>query len=127
MSIDAGQIVQTFLNRWDAGIEEIKAAFRDSFAPAGVWNNVGLLVTTGAEESIAALDNFVAQMGFVRMGHDMVNFAVDGRRVYTERVDRFFDRDNREFLSLPVFGVFELDAAGKILQWRDYFDSKSLG
>lgn len=127
MSIDAGKIVRDFLDRWAVSIDEIKAAFTDSFAADGVWNNVGLLVTTGAAESNAAVDNFVVQMGFVRMGHDMVNFSVDGRRVFTERVDRFYDADGKAFLALPVFGVFEIDDAGKIAQWRDYFDSKSLG
>lgn len=125
--MDAGGIVKQFLDRWNMGIEETRTAFRDTLTADGVWNNVGLLVTTGPDECIAALDNFVAQMGFVRMGYTMVNFSVDGARVYTERVDRFFDKDGHEFLSLPVFGVFELNADGKIVQWRDYFDSKSLG
>ena len=46
-----------------------------------------------------------------------------GNVVYNERVDRF--RFSGGWLELPVAGVFELDAAGKITLWRDYFDMAS--
>jgi limonene-1,2-epoxide hydrolase len=40
--------------------------------------------------------------------------------VINERIDRF--RVGNGWLELPVAGFFELDAEGRILLWRDYFD-----
>ncbi|MGH7931579.1 MAG: limonene-1,2-epoxide hydrolase family protein, partial [Candidatus Binataceae bacterium] len=39
---------------------------------------------------------------------------------FNERVDSF--EANGKKVSLPVVGVFETTAAGKIKAWRDYFD-----
>lgn len=124
--MDAKQEVIRFLDRWNLGLDEIRAALRDTIRPDGVWDNVGLSVTTGPEEAMPIIDAFVAQTGFARMGVDMLNITADGNRVYTERVDRFFDGSGKEINALRVLGVFELDDDGKIAQWRDYFDSKSM-
>lgn len=43
-----------------------------------------------------------------------------GNVVMNERSDRF-DLGDR-WVDLPVAGVFEVDDAGKITLWRDYFD-----
>ncbi|MBM3638219.1 MAG: limonene-1,2-epoxide hydrolase [Actinobacteria bacterium] len=40
--------------------------------------------------------------------------------VFNERLDRF--KMNGGWLELPVAGVFEINEAGKISLWRDYFD-----
>lgn len=124
--MDAKQEVVRFLDRWNGGMDEIRAALRDTLRPDGVWDNVGMSVTTGAEEAMPIIDAFIAQTGFERMGVDMVTIAADGNRVFTERVDRFFDGAGKEINALRVLGVFELDDAGKIIQWRDYFDSASM-
>ena len=41
--------------------------------------------------------------------------------VLTERVDRF-ELKNGKRIALPVMGAFAFDGAGKLTQWRDYFD-----
>lgn len=46
-----------------------------------------------------------------------------GTTVVNERLDRFRIGDG--WLELPVAGVFEVDAAGRITLWRDYFDMNS--
>ncbi|MBI2705493.1 MAG: nuclear transport factor 2 family protein [Actinobacteria bacterium] len=58
-------------------------------------------------------------------GLDEVQFVVHrqtatGNVIMNERTDRF--RLGENWLELPVAGVFEVDAAGKISLWRDYFD-----
>ena len=40
--------------------------------------------------------------------------------VMNERTDRF--RTGERWIDLPVAGVFEVNADGKISLWRDYFD-----
>lgn len=57
---------------------------------------------------------------------DEVEFVVHrqvaaGNLVMNERSDRF--RRGDKWLDLPVVGVFELDPAGRIILWRDYFDA----
>lgn len=47
--------------------------------------------------------------------------ATTGQTVMNERTDRF--RLGDRWLDLPVAGVFEVDADGKIALWRDYFDA----
>ena len=49
----------------------------------------------------------------------MLNTAVRGNLVFTERVDRFTMGGRK--IDLPVAGVFEI-RNGKIAAWRDYFD-----
>ena len=44
-----------------------------------------------------------------------------GNIVMNERLDHFVLTDGRS-ASLPVTGVFEVNDAGKITGWRDYFD-----
>jgi len=58
-------------------------------------------------------------------GLDAVEFVVhrqsaSGNVVMNERTDRFLA--NGAWLELPVAGVFEVDDAGLIVLWRDYFD-----
>ena len=58
-------------------------------------------------------------------GLDEVQFVVHrqtatGNVVMNERTDRF--RLGENWLELPVAGIFEVDADGKIRLWRDYFD-----
>ena len=120
------EIVTRFLDRWNVDLDEIRAALRDTLGTTGVWDNVNMSVTTGAEQAMPMIDAFVALTGFARMGVDMVNLAADGNRVYTERVDRFFDGAGTEILSLRVMGVFEVNPDGTISQWRDYYDSAGM-
>ncbi len=58
-------------------------------------------------------------------GVDEVQFVVHrqtaaGSVVMNERTDRF--RVGDKWLDLPVAGVFEVSADGRISLWRDYFD-----
>ena len=46
-----------------------------------------------------------------------------GNVVINERIDRF--RIGEGWLELPVVGVWEVDEAGLITLWRDYFDMGS--
>ena len=61
-------------------------------------------------------------------GVDEVQFVTHrqtatGSIVMNERTDRF--RLGDKWIDLPVAGVFEVDADGKISLWRDYFDMQT--
>ena len=119
-------IVIRFLDRWNLGIDEVEAAFHDTFNEDTIYDNVGSVVTIGPRESTALVREGSQRAGFVRMGYDMLNTCADGNKVYTERVDRFYDASGVEFHSLRVIGIFEIDVSGMIAAWRDYFDSAAM-
>lgn len=119
------QTVQEFLDRW-AVPGDLEASFRDAFTPATVWENVGMAVTTGAEEAIAFNRTFETQYGLATIAVDMLAIAAakgpDGRdRVLTERVDHLLRGDGSTIMSARCMGVFEV-ADGKIVAWRDFFE-----
>ena len=64
-------------------------------------------------------------LGQMSSGVDEIEFVIQrqvavGQIVMNERNDRFHIGD--KWLDLPVAGVFEVNDAGLITLWRDYFD-----
>lgn len=114
------QLVQEFLDRWaiPGGLDQ---SFRDAFTPATVWENVGMAVTTGAEEAIAFNRTFETQYGLATIKVDMLAIAADGNRVLTERVDHLLRDDGSVIMSARCMGVFEVEG-DRIVAWRDFFE-----
>ena len=54
---------------------------------------------------------------------DTLNVAVSGNTVFTERVDTVRQIANGQRTTTHVVGVFDLDASGKIVWWREYWDA----
>jgi limonene-1,2-epoxide hydrolase len=60
----------------------------------------------------------------VRSRFKLLNLFGFGNKVVTERLD-CWDWDGKGFtLKLPVCGMFELNEAGKIYEWREYYDNE---
>lgn len=53
---------------------------------------------------------------------DVRHIATAGNVVFCERVERLTGAKGG-MMTLPIVGVFEFDAAGKIAAWRDYWDT----
>ena len=88
------------------------------FAEDAVYHNIPLPPAEGIAAIEATLKHFVdpsAETEF-RVRH----LAVSGNAVLTERVDALTIGGKQ--IEIPVMGVFEVDADGKIAAWRDYFD-----
>ncbi len=95
--------------------EAVIAAFDEDI----VYHNVPMQPIHG----LAAVRNYLQNAWrFDSVDWRLVNIAVDGNTVLTERVDNFVI-DAKE-VSLPIMGVFEI-ADGRICVWRDYFDHAS--
>jgi limonene-1,2-epoxide hydrolase len=82
------------------------------------YENVPITPIVGAEAVAAALNAFLGPA-------DEVDWQIlrqhgVGSMVFNERLDRF--KIGGGWLELPVAGVFEVDAGGRITLWRDYFD-----
>jgi limonene-1,2-epoxide hydrolase len=53
---------------------------------------------------------------------DILNIAVSGKTVFTERVDSVRQLAGGQKTTTNVVGVFDIDAQGKIVWWREYWD-----
>jgi len=95
---------------------------RPLLGDAIVYHNVGMAPSSGLADVLADLEG---QWGmFDHYEFRIVNLAVDGNAVLTERVDTI--GSGGALWPLPVMGTFVVED-GKITAWRDYFDSALIG
>jgi limonene-1,2-epoxide hydrolase len=107
-------VVRAELDAWSRlDVDEIMS----HFAPDAVWDNVPLGAVSGHEEIRKAVQGYVDRTDEGNL--EIVNLAVNGNMVLTERVDHFV-YDGRK-IHARVMGAFEVDG-DKIAAWRDYFD-----
>jgi limonene-1,2-epoxide hydrolase len=115
MAIDHEQTVRRFFDAWVQRDPDALTAF---FAPDGQWREANRSAAKGHDEIHAV---FEMQTGFGSdFSFEFRNLAVVGDTVFTERVDRFAMNDT--LMMVAVAGVFDFDAEGRIVDWRDYYD-----
>lgn len=90
------------------------------FAPDAVWDNIPMNAPAKGSAAIREMMH-----GFLK---DASGFEVKvlkswhvGNVVFNERVDTIRMKNGKS-AKIPVAGVFELNDAGQITAWRDYFD-----
>jgi limonene-1,2-epoxide hydrolase len=90
------------------------------FTADAVWDNVPMNAPAKGAPAIREMTN-----GFLK---DMTSFEAKilktthvGNLLFNERVDTIVMKNGKK-ADVPVVGVFELNDAGKIKAWRDYFD-----
>ena len=115
MPAESEKVVADFCKCWERrNLDEIMAFFTDD----AVYHNIPMKPAVGKasiNEAIAGLLKGVKSIEF-----KILHTATAGHVVMNERVDSF--EANGKKVALPVMGVFELTADGKIKGWRDYFD-----
>jgi limonene-1,2-epoxide hydrolase len=79
-------------------------------------------VRRGAESIGAEITAQLAAVGGVTV--DVVSLLTDGRTAMVEQVSRSKVGDTQ--ISTVVMAVFEFDADGRITQWREAYDLKSM-
>jgi limonene-1,2-epoxide hydrolase len=89
------------------------------FSDDAVYHNMPIAPVRGREAIASTLGQFLGP-ATSEAEFEILALAVVGRRVLTERVDRFTIGDKK--VELPVMGAFEVGDDGKITAWRDYFD-----
>ena len=115
------EIVTSFIGLWeqdDGFTQAVNSYFRDDT----VWENHGLLTTTGKQEALGFYREFSKATGMTGMKIDMLALAESGNKVLTERIDRIIDAQGVEVMTVACMGIFEIED-GKIAAWRDYFDT----
>jgi limonene-1,2-epoxide hydrolase len=88
------------------------------FTADAVYHNIPVAPVTGREAIEATLAQFLGPA--TSCSFEMLAIATSGNVVLTERIDRF--ELGGKSIAIPVMGAFEIDGAGKISAWRDYFD-----
>jgi limonene-1,2-epoxide hydrolase len=86
-----------------------------------IYQNVGMEASRGIE---AVIENVAGQWAMFPDAYefDMVNLAVSGSVVLTERTDRVGVGSGVPVAPVPVMGRFEIQNE-KITAWYDYFDT----
>ena len=65
-----------------------------------------------------------SDQGAVKVVSRSSNVVASGNFVFTERVDKHYDKAGTELASLNLSGVFEM-SGGKIKRWADYGDMRA--
>jgi len=112
---DNETVVREFIAAWSEGDARKLADFFSE--DAVVWND-GRNTVRGRE---AIHEHFTMQLSACTdCDFEITQTAVSGNTVFNERIDRM--KIVGAPIELPVAGVFEVDDAGKLTAWRDYFD-----
>jgi limonene-1,2-epoxide hydrolase len=118
-AVSAEAVVRTFCDT--VGTRDIER-LRPFLAPDVVYHNMSMEPSKGIDATLEALATLFAM--FESVSFEMVNVAVIGDTVLTERVDVL--RTAEATAPLPVMGTFEVEG-GRIVAWRDYFDVTQAG
>ncbi len=98
-------------------------AIQATLHPQVSFENMPITPIVGDDAVTSAIEMFLAPADLVdwKILRQHVIEEVDGYcAVFNERIDRF--RIGNGWLELPVAGLFEVNADGLIVLWRDYFD-----
>ncbi len=89
------------------------------FAEDAVWDNVPMAPAKGKQAIREMTQGFLKDT--TTFAAKILRSAHEGNVVFNARVDSITMKNGKR-ADIPVAGMFELDDAGKIKVWRDYFD-----
>ena len=117
MAGEAEGIVNEFCKAWARlNVDQIMDFFTDD----AVYHNIPMKPAAGKATIRKTIEGLLKGTTWIEF--KILHSASNGNIVFNERVDSFEAGGKR--ISLPVTGVFETTANGKIKGWRDYFDMK---
>jgi len=116
MAVNCEKVVSDLFAAWSRlSIDDIMSYFAED----AVWDNVPMTPANGK----AAIREMTS--GFLKdtatFGVKVLKSAHEGNVVFNSRIDSITMKNGKK-ADIPVAGMFELDDAGKIKVWRDYFD-----
>lgn len=111
--------VRLFIDAWEALDADVAMA---CLADDIVYINQPLAAVTG-QQDVRKIVAGIMQLS-TRVHWELRTCFGRGNTVVTERMDHW-DFDGKGWgLKLPCIGMFEVNDAGKICGWRDYFDNR---
>jgi limonene-1,2-epoxide hydrolase len=113
--VSAEEVIRAELGAWTSlDIDQIMT----HFAPSAVLDNPSHGPISGYDEIRKTVEGALSRTTHAHM--EILNLVAADNVVMTERVDHFvFDG---KLVDAPVMGIFEV-IGGKIVVWRDYFDT----
>jgi len=121
--------VLKFFDEWNTDFPTMCASFRTYFAEDGIWWNTPVFPQVqGFEEAYEQIlrPSNESSLAMDRIHVETLNIAQVGNLVYNERIDHIIRADGSVVLSIPICGVIEFNADGRIQHFRDYCDTTTL-
>jgi len=116
-------LVREFFLRWEASFEEFCAGFLELMSGDCVLIQSGFPDFTGPAAVVELLRAARVQQRIETIKVDVVRLVSSGTCVVSERIDYLRNAEGRVLATVPVVGIMDI-RAGKIVAWREYFDSK---
>ena len=118
--MDAEAVVRSLCKAFSrTDIDELLAYF----TPNAVYEKVPVGRFDGQDEIRGTLDVFFGPE--VKVEFEILHLVSDGTIVCVERIVHFETASGK--IDLPAMAIFEVNEAGKITAWRDYFDRRQAG
>ncbi len=116
MAVNCEKVVSDLFAAWTRlDLDGIMSYFTED----GVWDNVPMSPAKG-QAAIREMTH-----GFLKdtdtFSAEIKRTVHEGNVVFNERVDTIVMKNGKK-AAIPVAGMFEMNDAGKIKVWRDYFD-----
>ena len=116
MAVNCEKIVSDLFAAWTRlNLDEVMNYFADD----AVWDNVPKAPAKGRAAIREMTQGFMKDASAFTA--KILKSVHDGNTVFNERVDTIVMKSGKK-ADIPVAGMFELNDAGKIKLWRDYFD-----
>ena len=125
MAVNCEKIVNDLFAAWTRlNLDEVMSYFADD----AVWDNVPMAPAKGAVAIREMTHGFMKDAS--AFSAKILKSVHDVNTVFNSRLDTIVMKNGKK-ADVPVAGMFELNDAGKIKVWRDYFDlatfTKQLG
>ncbi len=116
MAVNCEKVVNDLFAAWTRlNLDEVMG----HFAEDAVWDNVPMAPAQGHAAIREMTQNFMKDVR--AFSAKILKSTHDGKVVFNERVDTLVMKSGKK-ADIRVAGMFELNDAGKIKLWRDYFD-----
>jgi limonene-1,2-epoxide hydrolase len=125
MAVNCEKTVNDLFAAWTRlNLDEVMSYFADD----AVWDNVPMTPAKGRAAIREMTQGFMKDAS--AFSAKILKSVHDGNTVFNSRLDTIVMKNGKK-AEVPVAGMFELNDAGKIKVWRDYFDlatfTKQLG
>jgi limonene-1,2-epoxide hydrolase len=116
MAVNCEKVISDLFAAWTRlNLEDVMSYFAED----AVWDNVPRSPAKGKQAIREMTHGFMKDMS--AFSFKILKSLHEGNVVFDSRVDTITMKSGKK-AEVPVAGMFELDDAGKIKVWRDYFD-----
>ena len=116
MAVNCEKTINDLFAAWSRlNLDEVMGYFADD----AIWDNVPMTPAKGRAAIREMTQGFMKDAS--AFSAKILKSVHNGNTVFNERVDTIVMKSGKK-ADIPVAGMFELNDAGKIKVWRDYFD-----